>query len=65
MSDPMTQLFTAALGLSEPWRVKAARFEQAKHEIHFDVVCDATRLLHIANQLPTVFSRADQRLYPN
>jgi transposase len=44
MSDPMTELFTAALGLVEPWRVKAVRFEQAAKEIHFDVVCEAARL---------------------
>ncbi len=44
MSDPMTELFTAALGLAEPWHVKAVRFDQAAHEIHFDVTCEASRL---------------------
>jgi len=44
MSDPMTELFTVALGLSSPWRVKAVRFEQAAQQIHFDVVCEAARL---------------------
>lgn len=44
MSDAMTQLFTAALGLAAPWRVKALRLAPAAQEIHFDVVCEATRL---------------------
>lgn len=44
MTDPMTQLFTAALGLADPWRVQDVRFEPEAHEIHFDVVCGATRL---------------------
>lgn len=44
MSDAMTELFTAALGLADPWRVKSVRFERAAHEIHFDVVCEASRL---------------------
>lgn len=44
MSDPMTELFTSALGLPPPWRVDQVRFEQARSEIHFDVVCDAKRL---------------------
>lgn len=44
MSDATTQLFTAALGLSAPWRVKQVRFEPDAHEIHFDVVCEAKRL---------------------
>lgn len=44
MSDAMTELFTAALGLAAPWRVKAVRFEPRMHEIHFDLVCAAARL---------------------
>lgn len=44
MSEAMTDLFTAALGLGQPWRVEAVRFEAAAHEIHFDVVCTAKRL---------------------
>lgn len=44
MSDAMTELFTAVLGLAEPWRVKAMCFAPAVHEIHFDVVRAATRL---------------------
>ncbi|MFN3964447.1 MAG: hypothetical protein ACK4JC_03395 [Silanimonas lenta] len=40
----MNELFTAALGLSSPWQVTGVRFEQAAHEIHFDVRCDASRL---------------------
>lgn len=44
MSDAMTELFTAALGLVGPWRVKAVRFAPEASEIHFDVVCQATRL---------------------
>lgn len=44
MSDAMTELFTAALGLAAPWRVKAVRFAPETHEIHFDVACEATRL---------------------
>ena len=44
MSDAMTELFTAALGMAEPWRVESVRFDREAHEIHFDVVCKATRL---------------------
>lgn len=44
MSNGMNELFTAALGLSSPWQVTGVRFEQAAHEIHFDVRCDASRL---------------------
>lgn len=44
MSDAMTKLFTAALGLAEPWRVETVRFEPEAHEIHFDVACQAARL---------------------
>lgn len=44
MSDAMTELFTAALGMAEPWRVESVRFDREAHEIHFDVVCNATRL---------------------
>lgn len=44
MSNGMNELFTAALGLSSPWQVSEVRFEQAAHEIHFDVRCDARRL---------------------
>lgn len=42
--DTMTELFTTALGLSVPWRVDKVRFAPEAHEIHFDVVCDASRL---------------------
>ena len=44
MAEAMTELFTAALGLQSPWRVEQVRFEQAAGEIHFDVVCTASRL---------------------
>lgn len=44
MSDAMTELFTAALGLSAPWQVEQVRFAPEAHEIHFDVVCVAKRL---------------------
>lgn len=44
MSDAMTELFTAALGLAKPWRVKAVRFAPSASEIHFDVTCEAARL---------------------
>lgn len=44
MVDTMTELFTTALGLSVPWRVDKVRFAPEAHEIHFDVVCDASRL---------------------
>lgn len=44
MSDAMTELFTAALGLVSPWRVERVRFVPEAHEIHFDVVCEAKRL---------------------
>ena len=37
MSDPMTELFTQALGLPSPWRVDQVRFEREAQEIHFDV----------------------------
>ena len=39
-----TTLFTAALGLQEPWKVSAVRFEPDQSEIHFDLACDAKRL---------------------
>ncbi len=41
MSEPMTELFTVALGLIAPWRVKAVRFKPEAHEIHFDVALRA------------------------
>jgi len=44
MSDAMTELFTAALGLGTPWQVEKVRFEPDAHEIHFDVICAAKRL---------------------
>lgn len=44
MPEPMTQLFTSALGLQSPWKVAQVRFEPQAGEIHFDVVCDAQRL---------------------
>ena len=43
MMDP-TDLFTAALGLSSPWRVDDVRFIPDQGEIHFDVVCSEKRL---------------------
>lgn len=33
-----------ALGLAEPWQVKAVRFASEAGEIHFDVACKAARL---------------------
>ena len=44
MSDPMSQVFIAAIGLPSPWRVEQVRFEPQANEIHFDVVCDAKTL---------------------
>jgi transposase len=44
MSDAMTELFTAALGLGAPWRVERVRFEPEAKEIHFDLACEAKRL---------------------
>jgi hypothetical protein len=44
LSDPMTQLFTQALGLQTPWRVEQVRFEPQANAIHFAVACDAKRL---------------------
>ena len=44
MTDAMTELFTAALGLQAPWRVANVRFEPEAHEIHFDVECTTSRL---------------------
>jgi len=44
MSDPMKELFTAALGVESPWKVRAVRFEPEAKTIHFDLACDATRL---------------------
>jgi len=37
-------LFTAALGLSAPWRVTDIRFAPAAGEIHFDIGCASSRL---------------------
>jgi len=39
-----TPLFTAALGLQDPWKVDEIRFEPEQGEIHFDLACDAKRL---------------------
>ena len=39
-----TALFTAALGLKEPWKVSDIRFEPEKGEIHFDLSCEVKRL---------------------
>ena len=39
-----TSLFTAALGLQDPWKVDEIRFEPEQGEIHFDLACDAKRL---------------------
>lgn len=39
-----TALFTAALGLQDPWKVSEIRFEPKQGEIHFDLACDAKRL---------------------
>ena len=39
-----TSLFTAALGLQDPWKVAEIRFEPEQGEIHFDLACDAKRL---------------------
>ena len=38
-------LFTAALGLQAPWQVVDVRFDPAAGEIHFDVACQAERLV--------------------
>ena len=40
----MTELFTAALGVSAPWKVAEVRFEPEAHAVHFDLACEATRL---------------------
>lgn len=39
-----TSLFTAALGLQDPWKVAEIRFEPDQGEIHFDLACDSKRL---------------------
>jgi len=39
-----TTLFTAALGLKEPWGVANIRFEPEAGEIHFDLSCDAKKM---------------------
>ncbi len=39
-----TALFTAALGLQDPFKVSDIRFEPELGEIHFDLICDAKRL---------------------
>lgn len=39
-----TSLFTAALGLQEPWKVAGIRFAPDQGESHFDRTCDAKRL---------------------
>lgn len=44
MSDSINELFTAALGVAPPWKVAAVRFEPEAHTVHFDLVCEATRL---------------------
>lgn len=44
MTDPMKDLFTAALGISAPWKVAEVRFEPEAHAVHFDLACEATRL---------------------
>ncbi len=40
----MKELFTAALGISAPWKVADVRFEPEAHAVHFDIACEATRL---------------------
>jgi len=52
-----TLLFTAALGLQDPWRVADIRFEPEQGEIHFDLACTAKRLECPACQ------RADEPLH--
>lgn len=44
MSDAMNELFTAALGVDEPWKVASVRFAPEDDAVHFDLVCDASRL---------------------
>jgi transposase len=44
VSDPMKALFSAALGMEAPWRVEAIRFEPETQTVHFDLICEATRL---------------------
>lgn len=39
-----TALFTAALGLKDPWKVSDIQFEPEKGEIHFDLSCEVKRL---------------------
>ncbi|MBN8716153.1 transposase [Thermomonas sp.] len=59
MSDAMAELFTAALGLSAPWRVKAVRFAPSASELHFDVTCEATRLPAIKRLAKTFQAHRD------
>jgi transposase len=40
----LTDLFTAALGLKEPWEVETIRFEPEAGAIHFDLTCTSKRL---------------------
>lgn len=39
-----TSLFTAALGLHDPWKLSEIRFEPDQGEIHLDLACEVKRL---------------------
>ena len=44
MGIEIESLFTSALGLSSPWRVKEVKLDTAQRRIDFDITCDAKRL---------------------
>ena len=44
MSVGIEALFTSALGLQEPWRVKDVRLDTSRRRIDFDLACNASRL---------------------
>jgi transposase len=44
MGIEIESLFTSALGLSAPWRVKEVKLDTAQRRIDFDLTCEAKRL---------------------
>ena len=51
MGIEIESLFTSALGLSAPWRVKDVKLDTALRRIDFDLTCDAKRLAMSRAQL--------------
>lgn len=52
MGIEIESLFTSALGLSAPWRVKDVKLDTAQRRIDFELTCDAKRLACPACGLP-------------